>query len=79
MAQRTIPHTLSSFNDMPEDALIDVFFVALLFGCSANTIWRRSRTGAIPKPVYPSPQQTRWRVGDVRGALRALTNSQKVA
>jgi len=76
MAQRLIPPTLAAFGDLPDDALIDVRCVALLFGCSVNTVWRRcrSRSGTLPKPVHPSPHQARWRVGDLRKALAGLAN-----
>lgn len=74
MAQRTIPPTLSAVENLPDIALIDVRICALLLGCSENTIWRRSRSGSFPKSIRVSSQQTRWRLGDVRKALAALSN-----
>lgn len=73
MAQIFLPAAVSVFDDLPDSALIDVRTYALLLGCSENTIWRRSRLGIIPASIRVSPQQTRWRVGDVRKALVALS------
>lgn len=74
MAKKTIPPTLAAFHSLPDEALIDVRFVAVLFDCSENTIWRRSKPGGIlPAPIRVSPQQTRWRVGGIRRALAALS------
>jgi predicted DNA-binding transcriptional regulator AlpA len=72
MAQKTLPPALSAFDSLPDSALVSVRDLALLMGCSPNTIWRRSKAGAFPAGIRVSPQQTRWRVGDVRQALAAL-------
>ena len=79
MAAKKIPPTLAAFQTLPGEALIDVKFVAILFGCSENTVWRRSRSGVLPVPIRVSPQQTRWRVGDVRCALAAVGGSGEAA
>ena len=79
MARRTITPHLAAFNSLPDLALIDVRTYALLLGCSENTIWRRVRAGILPSPIRVSPQQTRWRVGDVRQALESLDHVQKAA
>lgn len=79
MAQRTIPPTLAAFDSLPDSALIDVRAYALLLDCSANTIWRRARAGMLPAPIRVSPQQTRWRVGEVRKALASLANPAECA
>ena len=79
MAKNTISSTLAEFDKLPDSALIDVRSYALLLGCSANTIWRRAREKRIPAPIRVSTQQTRWRVGDVRRALAALSNQPEVA
>mgnify|MGYP001409848039 CR=1 FL=1 len=70
MATRTIPTALATFDDRPDSGLIDVKVVAGVFSCSTNTVWRRFGRLAIKV----SPQQTRWRVGDIRKELAALTN-----
>lgn len=71
MEQKTIPPALAAFDLLPDSALIDVKVVSGVFGCSENTSWRRYGTLAIKV----SPQQTRWRVGDVRKELASLGNS----
>ncbi len=79
MAQNTIPPALAAFDTLPDSALIDVRIYALLLGCSQNTIWRRVKAGILPAFVHASPQQTRWRVGDVRKSLATLRISEKRA
>ena len=76
MAAKKIPPTLAAFHTLPDEALIDVKFVAVLFDCSENTIWRRARTGMLPAPIRVSSQQTRWRVGGIRKSLASLDNCQ---
>ena len=75
MAQRTIPNKLASFDQLPASSLVDVNIVAGVFDCSTNTVWRRYGRLAIKV----SPQQTRWRVGDVRKALASLSNHAELA
>lgn len=75
MARIFIPPALAAFDSLPDSALIDVKVVSGVFGCSENTAWRRY--GALAIKV--SPQQTRWRVADVRQALAALNKSQQAA
>lgn len=80
MATKKIPPTLAAFHTLPDEALIDVKFVAVLFDCSENTIWRRSKPGGmLPAPIRVSPQQTRWRVGAIRRALVAVGGIQEAA
>ncbi len=79
MASKTIPPTLAAFHTLPDEALIDVKCLSVLFGCSENTIWRRSRTGVLPTPIRVSQNQTRWRVGGIRKALAALDNGLAAA
>ena len=75
MAQKTIPPTLAVFDSLPDSALVDVKVVSGVFGCSENTAWRRY--GELSIKV--SPQQTRWRVADVRKALAALVKPEQAA
>lgn len=77
MARNKIPPTLAAFHSLPDDALIDVKFVAVLFDCSENTVWRRAKPGGmLPAPIRVSSQQTRWRVGGIRRALASLGDIQ---
>lgn len=80
MAAKKIPPTLAVFRSLPDEALIDVKFVAVLFDCSENTIWRRAKPGGmLPAPIRVSPQQTRWRVGGIRKSLASLDNCPEPA
>lgn len=75
MAKKTIPPLLAEFDRLAGSVLIDVKVVAGVFGCSENTAWRRYGDLAIKV----SPQQTRWRVADVRKALAALVKPEQAA
>ena len=77
--KKPISKSVESFDKLPDSALIDVRSLALLLGCSDNTIWRRSKAGVLPVPIRVSPQQTRWRVGDVRCALAAVGGACEAA
>ena len=77
MERNNLPPAFCEFDALPDSALIDVRTFALLLGCSENTIWRRSKSGVLPVSVRVSPQQTRWRVGEVRKALASLTGSER--
>ena len=79
MAKNIIPSALAAFDSLPDSALIDVRTYALLLDCSENTIWRRVKAKILPASIRVSPQQTRWRVGDVRTALASLTATAKRA
>lgn len=65
---KTIPLAHAAFDDLPDSGLVDVKVVAGVFYCAINTAWRRYGHLAIKV----SPQQTRWRVGDIRKELAAL-------
>jgi predicted DNA-binding transcriptional regulator AlpA len=67
---------LSDFGKLPDEALIDAKGIAVLFCCSVNTIWRRTKEGKLPAPIKISDQQTRWRVGGIRKALAEISNSE---
>ncbi len=73
ITESSLPVSLAEFDHLPDSALIDVRVYAGLLSCSPNTIWRRAKAETLPSPIRISPQQTRWRVGDVRAALAALS------
>lgn len=77
MERNNLPPAFCEFDSLPDSALIDVRIVALLHGCSENTAWRWSKSGKLPTPIRVSPQQTRWRVGDIRKALASLAGSER--
>lgn len=69
-----VPAAVTSFAALPDDALVDDKVVATLFSCSRKTVWCRAKAGGIwPKAIKVSAQTTRFRVGDVRKALAALS------
>ncbi len=64
----------ANFDTYPDSALVDVRITAGVLGCSPNTVWRRVKSGGIwPKPINIAHGQTRFRVGDIRKALAALS------
>lgn len=60
------------FDSLPDSALASAKIIAALFDISENTVWRMARDGRLAKPVYLSSGTTRWRVGDIRKALKAF-------
>ena len=67
--QTSIPDALAAFDISPDSALVAQPVVQGLYSCSAATGWRRVKSGHIPAPIK-IVGSTRWRVGDLRKALR---------
>ncbi|WP_346730421.1 hypothetical protein [Caballeronia sp. dw_19] len=67
---------LSSFDEMPDAAMVDDKTVAALCGCNVSTVWDRSKSGALPKPRKIGGS-TRWNVGELRVVLALGTREQK--
>lgn len=61
----------AAFDTMPDSALVRVTVVRGLFGCSDASVWRRVKSGALPRPIKLSPRITAWRVGELREKLKA--------
>jgi prophage regulatory protein len=66
---------LENFDRLPGNAFVRVPVVATLFGCSTPTVWRRVKSGHIPKPKKIGPRMTAWNVADLRAALEALNDA----
>jgi predicted DNA-binding transcriptional regulator AlpA len=64
-----VPSILKSFKDLPDDAHLGVRSVAALFDAGISTIWARTKRGELPSPKKFG-RSTRWRVGDLRVALK---------
>lgn len=65
------------FHDLPDDAIVRLPVVQLLFSISAPTVWRWSKSGQLPKPIRISGI-TGWQVGDLRKTLSKISlNSQQ--
>ena len=59
-----------NFDNLPDDALLDVRDVGILASRSRASIWRDVRDGRLPEPIAIGPQARRWRVADVRAYLK---------
>lgn len=66
-----VPDALSNFDSLPDSAYVRQPIVEALFGCSANSVWRWSKSGRLPTPRKLSQRVTAWNVGDLRKALAA--------
>lgn len=58
---------IRDFDSLPDSAEVRVSVVAALNGVSEVTVWRRSRTGQLPKPTRTGGSTT-WNVGALRKA-----------
>ena len=67
-----INHELQFFDQFPNSANVRLPVVEALFACSAPTVWRRVKSGHIPKPRKFSPRVTCWNVGELRQALGVI-------
>ncbi|MDG0853858.1 MAG: transcriptional regulator [Burkholderiales bacterium] len=78
MAQlmRTDEQALARFNQLPDCARVRLPVVRLVFGISAATAWRWSRTGRLPAPAKISGV-TFWNVGELRQVLSKLDRGGK--
>lgn len=64
-----ISEALKHFDELPNSAFVRLPVVAMLFGCSGITIWRRSKAGTLPSPRKLSERTTAWNVGALRQVL----------
>ena len=60
---------LTSFDEMPEAALLSAHDLAILSGRSRTSLWRDVASGRLPKPMRIGPNCVRWRVADARKYL----------
>lgn len=64
----TTTNALEQFTNLPDDARARLPVVCALFGISAPTVWRWTKSGRLPTPVRQGGV-TAWRVGDLRRVL----------
>jgi predicted DNA-binding transcriptional regulator AlpA len=64
-----ISENLKNFDDLPDSAHVRLPVVAAIYGCSQVTVWRRCKSGHIPKPKNLGGKITVWNVGDIRKNL----------
>ncbi|TXI25335.1 MAG: transcriptional regulator [Nitrosomonas sp.] len=60
---------MAIWDDLPNDAQVDVRVVAVMTGTSVPTVWRHARIGLLPAPRHFGGS-TRWNVGELREMLR---------
>lgn len=60
---------LKCFDELPDSAHVRAPVVAVLRGCTVNTVWRHAKQGLIPTPKKLGPQITAWNVGELRTAM----------
>lgn len=66
--EMTHANKIQDFDNLPNDAHVDVHVVALLFGCEPATVWARLRRNEMPEPRRFGAH-TRWHVGTLRKIL----------
>lgn len=63
---------ISSFSQLPDEALASVKVIAALTGNGVSTVWRYAALNPdFPKPIKLSARCTRFRVGEVRAYLKS--------
>ncbi|RKT63095.1 AlpA family transcriptional regulator [Azonexus fungiphilus] len=71
-ARRAIVHQLlEQFSRLPNEAHVRLPVVMALYACSAATVWRNVKTGAVPVPRKFGSRVTAWNVGELRASLAA--------
>lgn len=71
-SRKSLPPSLTNFDELPDTAMVDVRTVSTLIGRGRSTIWRDVELGRFPAPVKMGPACTRWNVGAIRRHLAAL-------
>jgi len=62
---------LMRFDDLPDDAVIDIRVVAAVLNRSPSSIWRDVANGRMPKPIKIGGS-TRFAIGNVRAIARGV-------
>jgi predicted DNA-binding transcriptional regulator AlpA len=63
---------IANFQSLPDAAQTRLPVVAALCGCSQATVWRRVKSGHIPKPRKVGQRTTCWQVGELRAHLAGV-------
>lgn len=74
MAMQVAQKALGNFEVMPDAAKVRLPLVALLYGCSTATVWRRVKSGHLPAPHRMGLRTTVWTVGELRAHLTRATS-----
>ena len=67
-----LPPGLAEFDGLPDASHVNLHVVMSLTGMSKATVYRQIGEGRLPAPVKLTPGSSRWNVGALRAALRAL-------
>lgn len=70
--ERRVKRALEQFPSLPDDALIEIRVVSALLGRSNASIWRDVSHVRLAHPVRIGARSTRWRVRDVRAAMKGV-------
>jgi predicted DNA-binding transcriptional regulator AlpA len=70
----SIPSALHNFDLLPNSGHVKQSVVEALFACSAATLWRRVKSGDIPKPHRLSVRSNGWNVGQLRKKLEEVAS-----
>lgn len=54
------------------DALVRVQELAGILRCGVSTVWRDVANSTLPKPVYLSPRNPRWKMADIRAHIARI-------
>jgi hypothetical protein len=65
-----VPFAVRNWQDLPDEANVDVKVVALMTGRSIPSVWRDVARGRLAPPRRLTPRCSRWQVGVIRLHLR---------
>lgn len=65
-----VRRVLTHIDVLPDDALIEIGVVSIVLGRSNASIWRDVEKGRLASPYRTGARSTRWRLGDVRAAMK---------
>lgn len=65
-----VDDVLKRFSNLPDEAHVRLPVVMELFACSAASVWRYVKSGALPAPSKFGVRVTAWKVGQLRSVLR---------
>jgi predicted DNA-binding transcriptional regulator AlpA len=68
---RSYLDALYNFDSLPDSAVVTQPVVEGLFTCSPSTVWRRVKSGLIPKPKKVG-LSTVWSVGELKQSLNKI-------
>lgn len=67
------------FPSNPQPVFLRDHQLAGVLSVTADTIWRWSRTGVIPKPHVIGPKATRWNLGEVMEHIERKSTKKEAA